>query len=66
MAVRSIGSGDIQGAVKRVIGLKKQGLKNRVAASLQKKGSIIKINTSKNLLRGVSSAKKGSKVNVFA
>lgn len=66
MAIGSTESANVQDNVNQVVGLKKQGMKEHLSASLQKKGAAIELNVNKNLMENKAAANKGSKLNVFA
>lgn len=66
MDIRLTESTGVQDNIDQVVGLKKQGMKEHVSASLQKKGAAIELNVNKNLMENKTASNKGSKLNVFA
>ena len=66
MAIQSAQAGGIEGTLNQVNNIKKQGLKNKISFQLEKQNSKVHMSVNKNLLEGLASPQKGSKVNVFA
>lgn len=66
MAIQSAQAGGIEGTLNQVNNIKKQGLKNKISFQLEKQNSKVQMSVNKNLMEGMASPQKGSKVNVFA